>query len=132
MLGDLYGYWSGSSTWIFHSPPVKGAVAGAWASETVGRMVRRTLWRAKEPHMELLHVVVYKRDLIVRHESAPREAGGQRRVPRHATQGATHSFMTSVSMRRLDGELCTRKGQPARVATTARQVTHHIRSREVG
>ena len=26
MLGDLYGYWSGSSTCTFHMPPVKGAV----------------------------------------------------------------------------------------------------------
>lgn len=25
MLGLLYGYWSGSSTWIFHRPPAKGA-----------------------------------------------------------------------------------------------------------
>ena len=25
MLGDLYGYWSGSSTWTFHKPPEKGA-----------------------------------------------------------------------------------------------------------
>lgn len=28
MLGDLYGYWSGSSTWIFQRPPAKGAAAG--------------------------------------------------------------------------------------------------------
>ena len=27
ILGDLKGYWSGSSTWIFHTPPAKGAVA---------------------------------------------------------------------------------------------------------
>lgn len=27
MLGLLYGYWSGSSTWIFHRPPAKGAEA---------------------------------------------------------------------------------------------------------
>lgn len=26
MLGLLYGYWSGSSTWIFQRPPWKGAV----------------------------------------------------------------------------------------------------------
>ena len=26
MLGLLYGYWSGSSTWTFHRPPAKGAV----------------------------------------------------------------------------------------------------------
>lgn len=25
MLGDLKGYWSGSSTWIFHTPPENGA-----------------------------------------------------------------------------------------------------------
>jgi hypothetical protein len=25
ILGLLYGYWSGSSTWIFHRPPAKGA-----------------------------------------------------------------------------------------------------------
>lgn len=24
--GDLYGYWSGSSTWTFQLPPSKGAV----------------------------------------------------------------------------------------------------------
>ena len=26
ILGLLYGYWSGSSTWIFQRPPWKGAV----------------------------------------------------------------------------------------------------------
>lgn len=26
MEGDLYGYWSGSSTWTFHTPLAKGAV----------------------------------------------------------------------------------------------------------
>jgi len=25
MLGDLNGYWSGSSTWIFQTPPANGA-----------------------------------------------------------------------------------------------------------
>ncbi len=29
MLGDLNGYWSGSSTWIFHTPPANGAVNAA-------------------------------------------------------------------------------------------------------
>lgn len=26
ILGDLYGYWSGSSTWTFHVPFSKGAI----------------------------------------------------------------------------------------------------------
>jgi len=28
MLGLLYGYWSGNSTWIFQSPPSKGVSVG--------------------------------------------------------------------------------------------------------
>lgn len=27
MLGDLNGYWSGSSTWIFQTPPANGATS---------------------------------------------------------------------------------------------------------
>lgn len=32
MLGLLYGYWSGSSTWIFQSPPSNGAAMVSTAS----------------------------------------------------------------------------------------------------
>lgn len=37
MLGDLNGYWSGSSTWIFQTPPAKGAV-GKFNVHTTGEL----------------------------------------------------------------------------------------------
>ena len=56
MLGLLYGYWSGSSTWTFQRPPVKGAKE-AGLSASVVRTVDdegRTFFGALEADVELL------------------------------------------------------------------------------
>ena len=74
ILGDLYGYWSGSSTWIFHTPPAKGATYNDTHSVctpfTCGDRwdEGRTFGGPVEPDVELLHAVVHEVDLIVRHE----------------------------------------------------------------
>lgn len=83
ILGDLKGYWSGSSTCIFHTPPVNGANPDktqqkGWVNAVVLGNISRTLtfcWTI-EPHIELLHAIVDKADLIVGHEPADE---GQRR-----------------------------------------------------
>lgn len=56
MLGDLYGYWSGSSTCTFHVPPSKGAMPTVSQSLRRRRIAGRgrTLCRAFEPHVKLL------------------------------------------------------------------------------
>lgn len=56
MLGLLYGYWSGSSTWIFQCPPVKGAGTVSTRSWIACRP--RTLFGTLEPHIKLLPVTM--------------------------------------------------------------------------
>lgn len=63
MLGLLYGYESGSSTWIFHSPPLKGATWLSPVSSSAGvaqeweRMGKeRTFFWALETDVEFLPV----------------------------------------------------------------------------
>lgn len=83
MLGDLKGYWSGSSTWIFQTPPANGAVIskGGVGIRREGNRVNgdRTMiyleskgghtfsWTI-EPDIELLHAIVYEVYLVIRHE----------------------------------------------------------------
>ena len=78
--GDLYGYWFGSSTWIFHSlsgqsellrgtcPPANGAACVRLGD----RPARRTLVWPVKAHVELLHIVVDERDLRDQHWSGLR------------------------------------------------------------
>jgi len=64
ILGDLYGYSAGSSTWIFHTPSANGAAADQsdCASRTGGA---RTLFRAIKTDVELAHVAIHERDLVI-------------------------------------------------------------------
>jgi len=71
ILGDLNGYWSGNSTWIFQIPPANGAegihhthTRSCERSERVAQG-GRTLIGAIEPDVELLHAIIYKRHFIV-------------------------------------------------------------------
>jgi hypothetical protein len=57
MLGLLYGYWSGISTWIFQLPPLKGAVSGQFACSWYSAVLsQHTFFGALEPYIELLPV----------------------------------------------------------------------------
>ena len=72
ILGDLNGYWSGSSTWIFQIPPANGARAPTFVSVNTGEsriQGRLTLAGTIEPDVELLHAIIYQRDFIIRHQS---------------------------------------------------------------
>ena len=70
ILGDLNGYWSGSSTWIFQIPPAKGAegihLCERERRERVARRLR-TLTRPIEPDVEFLHAIIHQRHFIIRH-----------------------------------------------------------------
>jgi hypothetical protein len=73
--GDLYGYWSGSSTWTFHLPSAKGAVDRDPSSADHASIISSgsrwnqalTLCRAFKDDVELLHIVVDQSHLIVAH-----------------------------------------------------------------
>lgn len=85
MEGDLYGYESCSSTWIFHTPPWKGAKFDhkvVIRKETVSIHIQAhdgvdkgacvaplTLFWALEPDKELLHTIIDERDFVIRHEA---------------------------------------------------------------
>lgn len=67
--GDLYGYWSGSSTCIFHTPPANGAEVRTQTCEP-HRFWRQkylllTLLRAMKADIELLDIIVHEGDLVV-------------------------------------------------------------------
>ena len=71
ILGDLNGYWSGSSTWIFHTPPAKGAaVIPSVCKFRYESSVALTLIRTVEADIELLHVIIDQSDFVIRHEPA--------------------------------------------------------------
>lgn len=53
ILGLLYGYWSGNSTWIFHRPPANGAFFDQLGIGP-GLAVMLTLFWSFEPYVELL------------------------------------------------------------------------------
>lgn len=56
ILGDLKGYWSGSSTWIFHTPPANGAMydmKGCSLAERSNRYIAYFLVDHKSEHRTL-------------------------------------------------------------------------------
>lgn len=84
MDGDLYGYWSCSSTWIFHVPPAKGAEQTRHHGRggELSRLVEErsagllTFRRPGKTHVELLHRVVDQSHLVIGHETV--EEGQER------------------------------------------------------
>ena len=68
ILGDLKGYWSGSSTCIFQTPPANGAVDEAVRRAWHSQDVALTFSRAIETDVELLHIVIDKIHFIIGHQ----------------------------------------------------------------
>ena len=118
--GLLYGYCSGSSTWILHTPPSNGAIL-TLACQAAAEFELHTFRRTFKLDVEFRHAIVDKVDIEIRHQ-AGHAIVSSRAAAETARLGITYSFMTSVSVRRF-GELmalktgccscCSRSGEQA-------------------
>lgn len=65
ILGDLNGYWSGSSTWIVHTPPANGAEADVFSGYPKGVCKGHTFNGAFECDDKLLQAIVHEAHIVV-------------------------------------------------------------------
>lgn len=123
ILGDLNGYWSGSSTWIFHTPPANGAAECRQSRDKMwGHRQDREYRYGNETrtHFLLGHRSGHRTPACCRSLGSPRSPTSacmdtvqyecRDRGEKELETRSTYNFMTSVSMRRLLGELYRSEG----------------------